>query len=65
MRTNAISLLKNELTYIEYRREKTHYFGVCTDNSNVENLKRPKKVIIRNLEIDMTQAFEIWTQDLN
>ena len=34
-----------------------------TDNSEVENIKRPEKTIIRNLEIDTTQAFGIWTQN--
>jgi hypothetical protein len=34
-------------------------------NSEIENIKRPKKTIIRNLEIDTTKAFGIWTQDPN
>ena len=36
-----------------------------TDNPNIENIKRPEKTIIRNLTIDTTQAFGIWTQDPN
>jgi len=36
-----------------------------TDNPEIENIKRPEKTIIRNLEIDTTQAFGIWTQDPN
>lgn len=34
-----------------------------TDNPEIKSIKRPKKTIIRNLEIDTTQAFGIWTQD--
>ena len=36
-----------------------------TDNPEIENIKRPEKTIIRNLSIDTTQAFGIWTQDPN
>jgi len=36
-----------------------------TDNPEIENIKRPEKTIIRNLTIDTTQAFGIWTQDPN
>ena len=36
-----------------------------TDNPEIENIKRPEKTIIRNLAIDTTQAFGIWTQDPN
>ncbi|MCR1025826.1 hypothetical protein NQT66_13470 [Cellulophaga baltica] len=36
-----------------------------TDNSEIENINRPEKTIIRNLEIDTTKAFGIWTQDPN
>lgn len=28
----------------------------------IENIKRPEKTIIKNLEIDTTEAFGIWTQ---
>lgn len=34
-----------------------------TDNPEIENIKRPEKTIIRNLAIDTSQAFGIWTQD--
>lgn len=33
-----------------------------SDNKEIENIKRPEKSIIRNLEIDTTQAFGIWTR---
>lgn len=36
-----------------------------TDNPEIVNIKRPEKTIIRNLAIDTTQAFGIWTQDPN
>lgn len=36
-----------------------------TDNPDIENLKRPSKTIIRNLEIDTTKVFGIWTRDAN
>ena len=40
-----------------------------TDSINVynelENIERPEKTIIRNLAIDTTKAFGIWTQDSN
>lgn len=36
-----------------------------TDNSEIENIKRPEKTIIRNLKIDTAQAYGIWTQDPN
>ena len=35
------------------------------DNPEIENIKRPEETIIRNLAIDTTQAFGIWTQDPN
>lgn len=36
-----------------------------TDNPEIENIKRPEKTIIRNLEIDTTKAFGIWAKDPN
>ncbi len=36
-----------------------------TDNSEIENIERPEKTIIRNLTIDTTKAFGIWTLDPN
>ena len=36
-----------------------------TDNSEIENIERPEKTIIRNLAIDTTKVFGIWTQDPN
>ena len=34
-----------------------------TDKAEIVNIKRPEKTIIRNLAVDTTQAFGIWTQD--
>lgn len=34
-----------------------------TDNVEIKNIELPKKTIIRNLAIDTTKAFGIWTQD--
>ncbi len=36
-----------------------------TDNPEIENIERPEKTIIRNLEIDTTKAFGIWVKDPN
>ena len=36
-----------------------------TDYSGIKNIERPEKTIIRNLAIDTTKAFGIWTQDPN
>ena len=33
-----------------------------SDNKNIENIERPEKTIIRNLEIDTTKAFGVWTR---
>ncbi|MEL0653272.1 hypothetical protein V6246_17765 [Algibacter sp. TI.3.09] len=46
---------KKSLTSSEYN----------TDYSEIENIERPEKTIIRNLAIDTTKAFGIWTQDPN
>ena len=47
------------------RRENFTISEYNTDNPEIENIKRPEKSIIRNLAIDTTQAFGIWTQDPN
>ena len=54
---NKLANTKNKktLTISEYN----------TDNSEIENIERPEKTIIRNLAIDTTKAFGIWTQDPN
>ena len=44
-------------------REKYTVSEYNTDDKEIENIKRPKKSIIRNLEIDTTNAFGIWTLD--
>ncbi|WP_042506174.1 hypothetical protein [Algibacter lectus] len=46
---------KKSLTSSEYN----------TDYSEIENIERPEKTIIRNLAIDTSKAFGIWTQDPN
>ena len=54
---NELANTKNKktLTISEYN----------TDNSEIENIERPEKTIIRNLAIDTTKVFGIWTQDPN
>ena len=47
------------------KRENFTISEYNTDNPEIENIKRPEKSIIRNLAIDTTQAFGIWTQDPN
>ncbi|NRD24876.1 hypothetical protein HNV10_16600 [Winogradskyella litoriviva] len=54
----------NELANTE-KRKTLEISEYNTDNSETENIKRPEKTIIRNLEIDTTKAFGIWTQDPN
>jgi len=46
-------------------RDKYTVSEYNTDNKEIENIKRPDKSIIRNLEIDTTNAFGIWTLDPN
>jgi hypothetical protein len=36
-----------------------------TDNSKIKNIERPEKTIIRNLAVDTTKVFGIWTQNPN
>ena len=52
----------NELANPENRKTLT-ISEYNTDNPEIENINRTKKTIIRNLEIDTTKAFGIWTQD--
>jgi len=54
----------NELANTENKKTLT-ISEYNTDNSEIENINRPEKTIIRNLEIDTTKAFGIWTQDPN
>jgi hypothetical protein len=44
-------------------RDKYTVSEYNTDNKEIENIKRPDKSIIRNLEIDTTNAFGVWTLD--
>ena len=52
----------NELANSD-KRETFTISEYNTDNPEIENIKRPKKTIIRHLAIDTAQAFGIWTQD--
>jgi len=54
----------NELANTENKKTLT-ISEYNTDNSEIENIERPEKTIIRNLAIDTTKAFGIWTQDPN
>ena len=54
----------NELANTE-KRKTLEISEYNTENSETENIKRSEKTIIRNLEIDTTKAFGIWTQDPN
>jgi hypothetical protein len=54
----------NELANTQNRKTLT-VSEYNTDNTEIENIERPKKTIIRNLAIDTTKAFGIWTQDPN
>ena len=36
-----------------------------TGSIEIDNIDRPEKTILRNLEIDTTEAFGIWAQDPN
>lgn len=64
LKTDSISNAYNELANTQNR--KTHTISEYnTDNPEVENIKRPEKTIIRNLEIDTSNVFGIWTQDPN
>jgi hypothetical protein len=63
LKTDSINTY-NELANTQNR--KTHTISEYnTDNSEIENIERPEKTIIRNLAIDTTKAFGIWTQDPN
>jgi hypothetical protein len=48
-----------------YKKETFTISEYNTDNPEIENIKRPKKTIIRNLAIDTTQAFGVWIQNPN
>ncbi|WP_298321271.1 hypothetical protein [uncultured Aquimarina sp.] len=52
----------NELANTQNRKTLT-VSEYNTDNLEIENIERPEKTIIRNLTIDTTKAFGIWTQD--
>jgi hypothetical protein len=71
LNSNAESELKtdslngyNELANPD-NRERLMISEYNTDSPEIENIKRPEKTIIRNLTIDTTQVFGIWTQDPN
>ncbi|TQO37032.1 hypothetical protein GQ41_1623 [Arenibacter algicola] len=54
----------NELANTENKKTLT-ISEYNTDNSKIKNIERPEKSIFRNLEIDTTKLFDIWTQDPN
>jgi len=61
LKTDSINAY-NELANTQNRKTLT-ISEYNTDNSEIENIKRPKKTIIRNLAIDTTKVFGIWSQD--
>ena len=63
LKTNSVEAY-NELANTQNRKTLT-ISEYNTDNSEIKNIKHPKKTIIRNLAIDTTKAFGIWTQDPN
>ena len=64
LKSDSISESFNELAYPSNGRIHT-ISEYNTDNPEIENIKRPEKTIIRNLQIDTTKAFGIWVQDPN
>ncbi|AIZ42466.1 hypothetical protein [Cellulophaga baltica] len=54
----------NELANTENKKTLT-ISEYNTDNTEIKNIERPEKTIIRNLAIDTTKAFGIWTKDPN
>lgn len=64
LQLDTISESFNELAYPSNDRINT-ISEFNTDNPEIENINRPIKTIIRNLEIDTSQAFGIWVQDPN
>lgn len=64
LETDSISESFNELAYPSDDRVHT-ISEFNTDIKSIKNIKRPEKTIIRNLEIDTSQAFGIWVQDPN
>jgi hypothetical protein len=61
-KTDSISESYNEIAYPSNGRIHT-ISEFNTDIKSIKNIERPEKTIIRNLEIDTTQAFGIWVQD--
>jgi hypothetical protein len=62
LKTDSTSESYNEIAYpSDGRIHTTSKYNA--DIKSIKNIKRPKKTIIRNLEIDTTQAFGIWTQN--
>tara|TARA_R110002126_G_scaffold291224_1_gene451014 strand:- start:835 stop:1305 length:471 start_codon:yes stop_codon:yes gene_type:complete len=51
----------NELTNSENKKIIT-ISEYNTDNSKIKNIERPEKTIIRNLTVDTTKVFGIWTK---
>lgn len=54
----------NELANSQ-KRKITTISEYNTDNLEIDNIIRPEKTIIRNLETDTTKLFGIWAQDPN
>ena len=63
LKTDSVNAY-NELANTQNRKTLT-ISEYNTDNTEIENIERPEKTIIRNLAIDTTKAFGIWTQDPN
>jgi len=61
LKTDSVNAY-NELANTQNRKTLT-ISEYNTDNSEIENIQRPEKTIIRNLAIDTTKTFGIWTQD--
>jgi len=63
LKTDSVNAY-NELANTQNRKTLT-ISEYNTDNSEIKNIERPERTIIRNLAIDTTKAFGIWTQDPN
>ena len=54
---------ENDQLVDKQTREEYTLSEYNSDSTKTENIKRPEKSIIRNLEIDTTNAFGIWALD--
>ena len=63
LKTDSVNAY-NELANTQNRKALT-ISEYNTDNSEIKNIERPEKTIIRNLAIDTTKVFGIWTLDPN